>query len=137
MRHCPCVFLLEELAAGAVVGSVPSPWLAVHGQMVRALSQLTVRLRIGPKSRAPSNNREIERRLAADRRDACDTFQFCDLPRLSRLSRTRRSLIRQQFPARHLRSASDIRAGDPQYGHTEAAIDQAIASLMACSGVRS
>jgi phage terminase small subunit len=46
-----------ELATGAVIGSVPSPWLAVHAQMVRALSQLTVRLRIGPRSRAPSNNR--------------------------------------------------------------------------------
>ena len=47
----------EELAAGAVVGSAVSPWLAVHGQMVRALAQLSVRLRIGPKSRAPSNTR--------------------------------------------------------------------------------
>ena len=47
----------EELAAGAVAGNQPSPWLAIHGQMVRALSQLSVRLRIGPKSRAPSNNR--------------------------------------------------------------------------------
>jgi hypothetical protein len=47
----------EELAAGAVVGSQPSPWLAIHGQMVRAISQLSIRLRIGPKSRAPSNNR--------------------------------------------------------------------------------
>jgi hypothetical protein len=47
----------EELAAGAVIGSVPSPWLAVHAEMVKALSALSVRLRIGPKSRAPSNNR--------------------------------------------------------------------------------
>jgi hypothetical protein len=47
----------EELAAGAVVGSTPSPWLAVHAQMVKAIAQLSVRLRIGPKSRAPSNNR--------------------------------------------------------------------------------
>jgi hypothetical protein len=47
----------KELAAGAVIGSVPSPWLAVHAEMVKALSALSVRLRIGPKSRAPSNNR--------------------------------------------------------------------------------
>ena len=47
----------EELAIAATVGEVPSPWLAVHTQMVRTLLQLTVRLRIGPRSRAPSNNR--------------------------------------------------------------------------------
>jgi phage terminase small subunit len=47
----------EELAAGAVVGNAPSPWLTVHATMTKTMMQLSVRLRIGPKSRAPSNNR--------------------------------------------------------------------------------
>jgi phage terminase small subunit len=47
----------EELAAAATVGGVASPWLAVHSQMARTVMQLSVRLRIGPRSRAPSNNR--------------------------------------------------------------------------------
>jgi phage terminase small subunit len=47
----------EELAVAATVGSVPSPWLAVHSAMARTVMQLSVRLRIGPRSRAPSNNR--------------------------------------------------------------------------------
>jgi hypothetical protein len=41
----------DELAAGAVAGAMPSPWLAVHASAVRALSTLTVRLRLGPRSR--------------------------------------------------------------------------------------
>ena len=47
----------EELAVAATAGKVPSPWLAVHTQMARTVMQLTIRLRIGPRSRAPSNNR--------------------------------------------------------------------------------
>jgi phage terminase small subunit len=47
----------EELAIEATVGSQPSPWLAVHASAVRSLMALSVRLRIGPRSRAPSNNR--------------------------------------------------------------------------------
>jgi hypothetical protein len=47
----------EELAAGAVVGGSPSPWLAVQASTVRSLSTLTVRLRLGPRSRQPANTR--------------------------------------------------------------------------------
>ena len=42
----------EELAAGAVVGSMPSPWLAVHGSAVRSVALLSTRLRLGPRSRS-------------------------------------------------------------------------------------
>ncbi len=41
----------QELAIAATVGNVASPWLAVHTQMARTVMQLTVRLRIGPRSR--------------------------------------------------------------------------------------
>jgi phage terminase small subunit len=44
----------KELAASAVVGSAPSPWVAVHSAAIRSISTLAVRLRIGPKSRHPS-----------------------------------------------------------------------------------
>jgi phage terminase small subunit len=47
----------EELEAGAVVAGSTSPWLAVHIAMVRSLSTLAVRLRLGPKSRHPNNSR--------------------------------------------------------------------------------
>jgi hypothetical protein len=47
----------EELQASAVVGSQPSPWLAVHASAVRSLSTLTVRLRLGPRSRDPNHQR--------------------------------------------------------------------------------
>lgn len=42
----------EELAACAVVGDRPSPWLDVHASAVRAMSTLTIRLRLGPRSRS-------------------------------------------------------------------------------------
>jgi hypothetical protein len=41
----------EELQAGAVAGSTPSPWLAVHNSAINSLTKLTVRLRLGPRSR--------------------------------------------------------------------------------------
>lgn len=41
----------EELAACAVVGTVPSPWLSVHASAVRSLSTLAMRLRLGPRAR--------------------------------------------------------------------------------------
>ena len=41
----------EELAAAGIVGSHANPWLAVYATAVRALSTLTVRLRLGPKAR--------------------------------------------------------------------------------------
>jgi phage terminase small subunit len=54
----------EELAAGAVVGGSPSPWLAVHASAVRSLSTLTVRLRLGPRSRDPNNRRRMAKAMA-------------------------------------------------------------------------
>jgi phage terminase small subunit len=47
----------EELAAGAVAGSMPSPWLAVHASAVRSLATLSVRLRLGPRSRSNNTRR--------------------------------------------------------------------------------
>jgi phage terminase small subunit len=47
----------EELAVAATVGATPSPWLAVHASAVRTLALLSTRLRIGPRSRDPSNRR--------------------------------------------------------------------------------
>jgi len=40
-----------ELAACPVVGTTPSPWLRVHSGLIRSLTQLTVRLRLGPRAR--------------------------------------------------------------------------------------
>ena len=42
----------EELAASAVNGSMPSPWLAVHASAVRSVALLSTRLRLGPRSRS-------------------------------------------------------------------------------------
>jgi hypothetical protein len=42
----------EELAVSAVAGSMPSPWLAVHGSAVRSVALLSIRLRLGPRSRS-------------------------------------------------------------------------------------
>jgi hypothetical protein len=42
----------EELAASAVSGSTPSPWLAVHSSAVRSVALLSTRLRLGPRSRS-------------------------------------------------------------------------------------
>lgn len=47
----------EELAASAVVGSVPSPWLAVHGSAVRSMATLSTRLRLGPRSRSQNTRK--------------------------------------------------------------------------------
>lgn len=47
----------EELAAGGIVGDRASPWLAVYAEAVRALSTLTIRLRLGPKARQPDRRR--------------------------------------------------------------------------------
>jgi hypothetical protein len=41
----------EELAASAVVGPMPSPWLAVHGSAC-SMALLSTRLRLGPRSRS-------------------------------------------------------------------------------------
>jgi phage terminase small subunit len=43
----------DELAARGIVGDRASPWLAVYAEAVRAVSTLTVRLRLGPKARQP------------------------------------------------------------------------------------
>lgn len=50
----------EELAAGATVGAMPSPWLAVHASAIRSLERLSVRLRLGPRSRNPTNRRSVK-----------------------------------------------------------------------------
>jgi phage terminase small subunit len=44
----------DELAVSAIAGEQPSPWLQVHASAVRALTALSVRLRLSPKSRTPS-----------------------------------------------------------------------------------
>jgi hypothetical protein len=54
----------EELAAGAVVGGAPSPWLAVQASTVRSLSTLMVRLRLGPRARDPNNQRRAAKSTA-------------------------------------------------------------------------
>jgi hypothetical protein len=47
----------EELMVSATVGSVVSPWLAVHQSATKTMMQLSVRLRIGPRSRTPDDRR--------------------------------------------------------------------------------
>ena len=47
----------EELMASVTVGNAPLPWLTVHAGMVRSLTQLTLRLRLGPRSREPNYRR--------------------------------------------------------------------------------
>jgi hypothetical protein len=42
----------EELAVGAVVGGQASPWLTVHQSATKTMLALSVRLRIGARSRA-------------------------------------------------------------------------------------
>jgi phage terminase small subunit len=54
----------EELAAAGIVGSQASPWLAVYATAVRALSTLTVRLRLGPKARHPNNSRRLSKSVS-------------------------------------------------------------------------
>jgi phage terminase small subunit len=54
----------EELAVAGVIGSQPNPWLAVYATAVRALSTLTVRLRLGPKARHPNNTRRLSKSVS-------------------------------------------------------------------------
>ena len=54
----------EELAAAGIVGNQASPWLAVYATAVRALSILTVRLRLGPKARHPNNTRRLSKSVS-------------------------------------------------------------------------
>jgi phage terminase small subunit len=51
----------EELATAATIGGQASPWLAVYATAVRAISTLTVRLRLGPKSRHPNSTRRMSK----------------------------------------------------------------------------
>jgi hypothetical protein len=46
-----------ELAAHPVVDGRVSPWLTIQKEQVRLLAQLSVRLKIGPKSRRPDSRR--------------------------------------------------------------------------------
>jgi phage terminase small subunit len=40
-----------ETQASPLAGDRPSPWLKVHGSAVRSMAQMSVRLRLGPRSR--------------------------------------------------------------------------------------
>jgi phage terminase small subunit len=40
-----------ELQASPLAGDRPTPWLKVHGSAVRSMAQMSVRLRLGPRSR--------------------------------------------------------------------------------------
>jgi len=53
----------DQVNAG--VGEQPSPWLGVHASAVKSLAALSVRLRVGPRSRAPSNNRRRSAKAGA------------------------------------------------------------------------
>ena len=46
-----------ELAAHPVIDGRVSPWLAIQKEQVRLLAQLSIRLKIGPKSRRPDSRR--------------------------------------------------------------------------------
>jgi hypothetical protein len=50
----------EELQVSAVVGGQPSPWLAVCTSATLSMLRLSVKLRIGPRSRAPNNARKVK-----------------------------------------------------------------------------
>jgi phage terminase small subunit len=50
---------MAERAAGAmaktpIVDGKPSPWIAIHGQMTKAMSALSMRLRLSPQARQPN-----------------------------------------------------------------------------------
>jgi phage terminase small subunit len=47
----------EELSVRGILGDRASPWLVVYAEAVRALSTLTIRLRLGPKARQPDRRR--------------------------------------------------------------------------------
>jgi len=54
--------LAEQAAAalgnhGAVVDGKPSPWIAIHGQQIKALLGLSLKLRLNPQARAPNTPR--------------------------------------------------------------------------------
>jgi phage terminase small subunit len=51
----------DELATATTIGGQASPWLAVYATAVRAISTLTVRLRLGPKARHPGNTRRLSK----------------------------------------------------------------------------
>jgi phage terminase small subunit len=50
----------EEVAARPTIGDRPSPLVDIHSQAVRSLTQLTVRLRLGPRSRDPNHQRSAK-----------------------------------------------------------------------------
>ena len=54
----------KSLRPRASLGSQASPWLAVYATAVRALSTLTVRLRLGPKARHPNNTRRLSKSVS-------------------------------------------------------------------------
>jgi hypothetical protein len=67
----------EQLAAAIAAGDAVRPRLAVYTQVSKTLLNLTVRLRIGPRSRAPSNNR---RRSGNSGVGSVSYYETMDLP---------------------------------------------------------
>jgi hypothetical protein len=59
-RFAEASALAEQAAAKAFAEGLldeddkPSPWLAIHGQMVKAMSALAMRLRLSPQARQPN-----------------------------------------------------------------------------------
>jgi phage terminase small subunit len=49
-----------ELAANPIVSGRVSPWLATHTADVRLLSQLSIRLKLGPRARRPDARRATQ-----------------------------------------------------------------------------
>jgi phage terminase small subunit len=51
---CLAEHAAQELRLGAVVGGKPSPWITVQEKAVRAMTALSMRLRLSPQSRLDS-----------------------------------------------------------------------------------
>ena len=52
------------MARKPLVKGRPSPWVAIHGQMTKAMSALAMRLRLSPQARAPNNPSRPVRQLS-------------------------------------------------------------------------
>jgi hypothetical protein len=57
-RYAECSALAEEAAAGMakdpVVDGKASPWIGIHATMTKAMSALSMRLRLSPQARQPN-----------------------------------------------------------------------------------
>ena len=59
-RYCEATVLAEQAAEhlrteGAVIAGRVSPWITVQEKAIRALTALSMRLRVSPQARAPNN----------------------------------------------------------------------------------